>query len=307
MLSRVAETLYWTARYVERAENLARLVNVNNLLLMDLPKGVSPGWAPLIDITGSRSNFDQIYSEYNEKNVLKFLTVDARNYSSIYSSLMFARDNTRTVREVIPRQAWEIINHAFNQIKENPNDLLNKRSRFEALKQIIDSGLLFFGALDSTMNHNHLYRFTRFGSILERADMTTRIIDVRYSVLDLPVQDKTFENIKWVSVLRSLSAYQMYRQEMGVRVKPNDVLQFLLFSPTFPRSVLFCLNHLMSLVQDFPENEGMKERIAHSIKELTSWDTNELKAQALHDFMDEIQIDLADIHNQLAKQYFLKD
>ncbi|XOV80348.1 MAG: alpha-E domain-containing protein [Aestuariibacter sp.] len=306
MLSRVAETLYWTARYVERAENVARLVNVNNLLLMDLPKGVSPGWEPLIDITGSREAYNQLYDDFSERNVLRFLTIDERNSSSVFNSLRSARDNTRTVREVVPRQVWEVINGIYNATKERPEDLLNPRLRFNRLSKIVDSALLFFGALDASMSHNHFYRFTRFGSILERADMTSRIIDVRYSVKTDDLESKSFENIKWISVLRSLSAYQMYRQQMGVRIKPQDVLKFLLLSPEFPRSVLFCVNHLKTLMVRVPNNELMLERIDHSISELLLQNIGSLKGQYLHDYIDELQIDLADIHNQLSKQYFLQ-
>lgn len=305
MLSRVAETLYWTARYVERAENVARLVNVNNLLLMDLPRGVSPGWEPLVDIIGHRELYEELHEEFPEKHVIKFLTVDGRNPSSILNSLLYARDNTRTVREVMPRQVWEAVNSLYHYVKENPHECLSKRGRFVFLKHVVESVHLIFGALDATINHDQGYTFIRFGSLLERADMTSRIIDVRSATLIDSPDGAPFENIQWISVLRSLSAYQMYRQQMGVRVKAEDVLQFMLKSETFPRSVTFCLKQLKRLNQDLPNNTQMVERIEHSIDELANQEVTQLKGSALHDYIDELQIDLADIHQQLAEQYFL--
>lgn len=305
MLSRVAETLYWTARYVERAENLARLINVNNLLMMDLPRGVSPGWAPLIDIIGHRESFTQHYSDYSEKNVLKYLTVDSRNPSSIVNALKLARDNTRTVREVVPRPVWETINNLYQTAKEKPNDFLSKRDSFASLTHVIEGIQLFFGALESTLNHDAGYVFIRSGSLLERADMTSRIIDVRSAVLGSLTNDSPYENLQWMSVLRSLSAYQMYRQQMGVKVTPQDVLEFMLHNPYFPRSVLFCLNQMRSLLITIPNSPTMLERIDHSITELNKVQSSDLQGAALHKYIDELQIDLADIHNQFAEQYFL--
>lgn len=305
MLSRVAETLYWSARYIERAENVARLVNINNLLVMDLPKGISPGWEPLIDIIGSREIYEKHYQDFSEKNVIKYLTIDKRNPSSIYNSIVSARDNTRTVRDVVPRQAWEVLNSLYLDIKESPKSLLNKTTRFDALKDTIDRTLMVFGVLDATMNHDLSFRFSRFGSLLERADMTSRIIDVRSATLSEEQREIPYENIQWMSVLRSMSGYQMYRQEMGIRIRPKEVLKFLFHSPHFPRSVLFCVNSLRALIDTAPNNDVMLERVQHSIDELQHQQVDGLTGSKLHDYVDELQLDLADIHNQLAEQYFL--
>ena len=216
-----------------------------------------------------------------------------------------ARDNLRTVRDVVPRQAWEVINGLYNDVKENPRTLLNKTARFAGLKSVIERCLLVFGVLDATMNHDLSFRFLRFGSLLERADMTSRIIDVRSATLSEAQQEIPFENIQWMSVLRSLSGYQMYRQEMGVRIRPKDVQKFLFHSPHFPRSVLFCVLSLRQLIDAAPNNSIMLERIQHSIDELQRQKVDVLTGMALHDYVDELQLDLADIHVQLAEQYFL--
>ncbi|MBJ2127988.1 MULTISPECIES: alpha-E domain-containing protein [Alteromonas] len=305
MLSRVAETLYWTARYIERAENLARLINVNNLLLMDLPKGFSPGWEPLLDITGNRKGFESVYTDFSERNILKFLTVDSKNPSSILSSLQYARDNARTIRDVIPREIWETLNALHLSVKENSSSFLNKRERFASLKQVINQCLLIYGTMDASLSHDEGYFFWRFGATLERADMTSRIIDVRSATLTEDMSDLPFENILWMSVLRSLSGYQMYRQKMGVRIRPGDVLLFMLHSKEFPRSVMFCLNKLKSLFLNLPDSKAIIEHIDHSIEDLEKQSVATLRGRALHNYIDELQIDFADIHQELSQQYFL--
>lgn len=305
MLSRVAETLYWMTRYVERAENVARLVNINNMLLMDLPKGISTGWAPLLDIIGVREAYEEQYSDYSEQTCLKYLLVGKNNSSSILNSVSNARENARTAREVLPRDAWEGINSLYHYIKDNQNEGLTKRGRFGYLKKVIESAHLI-GTLDAAMNHDNSYTFARFGSLLERADMTTRILDVRSASLITSEVERPFDNIQWISVLRSISAYQMYRQTMGIRVQRQDVIEFMLHNETFPRSINFCLTELSELIKPVVRSESLVKLINERQHSLINSDVRSLKNMALHDYIDTLQIDFADIHKALAELYFLK-
>lgn len=305
MLSRVVETLYWTSRYIERAENVARLINVNNLLLMDLPKGVSTGWEPIIDIIGSRDVYLQSHKDFSDRSAIKFLMVGSKNTSSIVTSLTLARENARTVRDVLPRSVWEGINSLSNYVKDNQNEGLSKRGRFAFLKYVIEHAHTISGALEATCNHDQSYMFMRFGSVLERADMTTRILDVRSANLIETATDRPFESIQWISVLRSLSGYQMYRQQMGVRVNQADVIEFMLHSEVFARSVLFCLYEMQRFIEPIPNSKQINLVIQDVIKDLTTTDVRSLKNGLLHEFLDQIQIDLAEIHNQMSKLYFL--
>ncbi|KMT66019.1 alpha-E domain-containing protein [Catenovulum maritimum] len=305
MLSRVVETLYWMARYVERAENVARLVNVNNILLMDLPKGISTGWEPIIDIIGHRENYLKSHKDFNERSALNYLLMSSNNTSSIINSLWNARENARTVRDVIPRAVWEGINSLYLYVKENQSEGLTKRGRFKYLKHVIESAHLIFGSLDASINHDQGYKFLRFGSILERADMTTRILDVRSASLIENDTSRPFDNIQWISVLRSLSAYQMYRQQMGVRVNRADVLEFMLHNPVFPRSVLYCLEELKRLITPIHHSDDMQNLLEKVTDDLKQTKVRSLKNGDLHEFLDKVQIDLAGIHNLIAKSYFL--
>lgn len=306
MLSRVCETLYWVSRYIERAENVARLINVNNMLIMDLPKGVSTGWEPLIDIIGMRQAYQENHTDFSESKALRYLLIGYDNNSSILNSVINARENARTIRDVIPRDVWEEINSLYYYVKDNQNEGLSKRGRFAYLKKIIESTHMIFGTLDATLNHDQGYTFSRFGLMIERADMSSRILDIRSATLITNEEGKPFENIQWISLLRSMSAYQMYRQQMGVRVQRADVIEFIMHSEVFPRSILFCLNELKKMMQPIIHSEELIKLIDQVCDSLKNEDVRMLKNGDLHDYVDKIQLKLAGVHNQLAELYFLK-
>jgi len=307
MLSRVGETLYWMSRYIERAENVARLINVHNMLMMDLPKGVTTGWEPLIDIIGARNDYVETHTDFSEQKSLRYLLVGKDNYSSILNSIISARECARTIRDVIPRDIWEQINTLYYYTKDNQNEGLSKRGRFAYLKKIIDSAHQIFGGLDATINHNQGYNFIRLGLMIERADMTSRILDIRSATLIADEEEALpYENIQWISLLRSLSAYQMYRQEMGVRVARSDVIEFVMHNEVFPRSMMFCLSEMKTLVAPLLNSEDLIELIETTMNDLKSEDVRCLKKGLLHDYIDDIQIKFAGVHNKLAELYFLK-
>lgn len=307
MLSRVAENLYWLGRYTERAENMARIVSVNANLLLDLPKGIAPGWQPLIAITGSNGLFRECYGDYEERSVVRFLVGDSENPDSILSCLVMARENARTIRDIVPREGWEAINELYLFAKENLQSGLSKRGRYAYLKEIFRSAHTIGGMIAGTMNHDAGYDFLRSGRNLERADMTTRIIDVRSASL-LPEETaslRPFENIQWVSVLKSLTAYQMYRRAMQVRVRRADVLRFLFQNPVFPRAVYRCVAVVEECVGRLPRNEAPLRVLGRVKRTLQGADVAALTQSAVHEFIDQLQIGLGQIHEEIAKTYFL--
>lgn len=237
MLSRVAANIFWMARYIERAENTARLINVNTNLILDLPGRVRLGWEPIIDITGSRELFFSMYHEADERSVVRFLIANPANPGSILSALSFAREDARTIRDIIPGEAWEQVNQLYLRAKDLSKTGLSRRNRFDYLGNIILGAQTITGLLAGTMTHDEGYEFLRIGRNLERADMTTRIIDVRSGSLlpELPEEVLPFENIQWMSVLKSLTGYHMYRRHERVVVRRSDVLRFLLQERRFPR------------------------------------------------------------------------
>ena len=307
MLARVAETLFWMSRYLERAENMARLINVNANLLLDIPKKTTLGWEPLIDITGTRETYLKSNDSFEERSVLKYLVSDTSSPVSIVNSLSYARENARTIRDVIPREAWEQINALNYFAKDQISSGLSKRGRFSYLKEIILRNQTITGLLAGTMNQDQGYLFLRMGRNLERADMTTRIIDIRTANLltNENLELRPFENIQWMSVLKSLTAYQMYRQSMQARVRRSDVLRFLFQSPRFPRSIYFCCQQLEQCITQLPNYEQVLRKIHSLMRIIQSAELQAYDQKMLHEFIDHLQIEFNDVHNALADNYFL--
>ena len=307
MLARVAETLYWMARYMERAENMARLINVNANLILDIPKKTVLGWEPLIDITGTREIYVERHNNFEERSVMKYLISDADSPVSIANSLKWARENARTVRDVIPREAWEQINALNHYAKDQLNVAMSKRGRFSYLNEIILRSQTIVGLLSGTVNRDQGYVFIRLGRNLERADMTSRIIDVRSANLltEESMELRPFENIQWMSVLKSLTAYQMYRQAMQARVRRSDVVKFLFQYQRFPRAILFCVQQMERSVQALPDYENSLRRIHQAKRLIQGAELHAYDQTMLHDFIDHIQIELNNIHLALNEQYFL--
>lgn len=310
MLSRVADNLYWLGRYLARAENTARLVGVHSHLLLDLPRGVSLGWAPLVAMLGADSAFLERYSDYNENNVVRFLITDSDNPSSIATSIASAREILRTIRDGMPRDAWEHLNSLHLFLQERGEAHLPRAHRQTGLSRVVDSVLMLRGLLSANMSHDVGYQFLQLGLNLEQADMTSRILDVRtVDLIQWKAKDelRPFQHIQWMSVLRSLMAYQSYRRYEKSRVSGPAVLRFLLQNREFPRSAMYCLNEISACIAKLPVNRAT-ERPLQRIRALIQ-DANfeRLLDSGLHEWLDEIQIGIGHIHNALAKRYFQFD
>jgi uncharacterized alpha-E superfamily protein len=310
MLARVVENVYWLSRYLERAENTARIIGVNTNLLLDLPGGIAPGWLPLVDISGNRAEFDARFENKatrgEERDVVQFLIADKENPGSICSSLHMARENARTLREILPTESWELLNQFFAEFSKDLNTGINKRTRFEFLKRIVITLQTIAGMLDGTMNRNDAHTFLVLGRNLERADMTSRIVDVRSAQL-LPVETpelRPFESVQWMSVLKSLSGYQMYRLKMRTRVKRLDVLQFLLRDDEFPRSCRFCLKQIENSLTPLPRSDGVSEVLDAAAKFIERAPLATLDQPGMHELIDKLQLHINNVHNMIAEIYF---
>jgi uncharacterized alpha-E superfamily protein len=306
MLSRVAERIYWMARYVERAENTARMINVNTNLLLDLPRRVTLGWQPLIDITGIKKLYDENYQEVNERNVVKFLIADTRNFGSLINALNAARENGRTIRDVIPREAWEKVNDLYLYTKTQLPQALSRRNRYDFLGHIIGSTQGITGLLAGTMTHNYGYDFLRIGRNLERADMTSRIIDVRSANL-LPEESEDlppYETIQWMSVLQSLSAYQNYRQQVQTRVQRSEVLKYLLQDIHFPRAFNHCIHEVHGSLKNLPRHMVPIRHLNHIIRSVETAEFDNISRKALHRYIDNLQLELGGLHDSISRTYF---
>jgi uncharacterized alpha-E superfamily protein len=306
MLSRVAENVYWLARYLERAENMARLVNVNANLLLDLPSEYRPGWLALIDITGSRARFDAREKRAEERDIVHFLVADLDNPGSILSSVSSARENARTLRDVLPNEVWEHMNELFMEIKEELPAALSKRTRFHFLQRIIRGMQTLTGELEGAMSRNDAFTLLMLGRNLERADMTSRIVDVR-SAQPLPPDApgfQPFETIQWLNLLKSLSGYQMYRLSQRTRVSRSAVLDFVLRDLQFPRACLFCLREVEHFLRALPRGAGVLGSLEGARSFLDNASLATLDQPGLHELIDRLQVHIIVVHEGIAQTYF---
>lgn len=305
MLSRVAENLYWYGRYLERAEDLGRLINVNGHLMLDLPRKMAPGWAPLIRITGSQALFDEIFDDNGERQVVRFLLAEPRHSGSVLSCLNLARENLRAARDLLPREVWEQTNDLCLTAQAQLAGNLSKRRRQEFIDLMIRRCQQLIGMLADIMSHDYAWDFILLGRYHERADMTSRILDVRSAHLLRGLDDiKPFDQLQWMSVLKSLTAYQMYRRHVRLRVRGPDVLRFLLGNPLFPRSVAFCLVAMAERLESLPEHEDTLVAVGRLKRLLDQADPDTLIQGQLSEFLDRIQLELIGIGELITQTWF---
>ena len=307
MLARAAENLYWMARYLERAEDTARLINSSTLVLLDLPLGASFGWTSLLEVAGLDELFHQHYASADEEAIMRFLIVDDSNPGSILSCVRYARENTRTLREVLPAEIWERINGLYLYIEENAElACRSRRNRYMVLNDIIERRHAIVGLISGSMSHDLAYQFIKLGRNLERADMTTRILDIN-SAVRLPqdgvLHDMLMERI-WMGTLDSLSAYQSYRRLVNMHVRRSDVVTFLLGDVRFPRSVAHCLNEMSSCFKLMPQSQQLQMAASELAHRIAQSHTARLDTTALHEYLDLLQGELGKINDALTHRYF---
>lgn len=308
MLSRVADNLYWFGRYLQRAENTARFVNVHGHLIFDLPRQVEFGWLPLVQILGAETGFHEKYNgDPSEANIMRFLLLDEEHSGSIIASLHHAREILRTIRECAPREVWERLNDLHYLLLEKGEHSLARSKRQDVLQQIVDGSLLIHGMMSANMSRDVGYHFLGLGAALEQADMTTRIIDVRSSRLiksGTAAELAPFQNIQWMGVLRSVMGYQMFRRHVRGRVNGPSVLRFLLQNREFPRSVMYCLNQIGSTLPRLPPDRRPQRSLDRVRGLAMDADIDRLMDAGLRELMDEIQVGIAEVHEALSAAYF---
>ena len=296
MLSRVADSIYWMSRYIERAENVARFVDVTLTLILDMPLDTLQQWQPLVDTTGDSAEFARRYGRATQPRVVHFLTFDPENPSSILSCLRAARENARSVREIISSEMWEQINEFYLMVSAaatDPRSLATPHSVFSSVKL---SSHLFSGVTDATMTHNEGWHFARLGRALERADKTSRILDVKYFMLLPRIEDvgTTYDDIQWAAVLKSASAFEMYRKRHG-RLSPQRIVEFLLLDREFPRAIHMCLLQARSSVHAISGTPAgmfrlpVEQVLGEVCSALAYANADEIVAAGLHEYLDQLQ------------------
>ena len=309
MLSRVAESIYWMSRYVERAGNVARFIDVNFRLMLDLPADMSVQWDALIKITGDSDKFAERYAAPTRDNVIRFLAFDPENPNSILSCVRAARENARSVRESISSEMWEQLNKFYLTVSGPAASGLESPEEFFTATRLASH--LFIGITDTTMSHGKAWHFARLGRTLERADKTSRILDVKYFILLPSATDvgTPLDEIQWTAVLGSASALEAYRQQYG-RVSPARVVEFLVLDSEFPRAIHYCVTHAdqsLHAISGTPLDSfrNRAERLVGQLRsELDFTRVSDVIGGGLHEFLDGFQTKLNGIGAAIHETFF---
>ncbi len=311
MLSRVADSIYWMSRYIERAENVARFIDVNYNLSLGDASGDGQQWAALVSTTGDQKLFTELYGEPRREAVLRFLMLDDRNPNSIYSCAGAARENARSVRESITTPMWERMNRFYLTVRAaaESDSCLGEPTGFCDEVKLASHALV--GLTYSTMSHGEAWHFARLGRLLECADKTSRIVDVQYYHLLPDASDigSPLDLIRWNALLKSTSALTMYRKVHG-QITQDRVADFLILNRDFPRAMRFCVIHAQESVCEITGSRPgtfrcRSEQLAGRLRaDMDYTSIEEVITEGLHEYIDRYQTRLNEIGEALQSDFF---
>ena len=319
MLSRVAHSLYWMARYIESAENIARIVDVNLQLLLDLrvldEQKLAEYWLPIVQCTGDEAAFFKSHRKPTAQAVTEFLVFQPENPNSIVQCICQARKNARMVRDQLTLELWEELNRLYLFVRSPQARKVWERSASEFFQEIKAGSLQLIGIINATLVHDEGWWFIQTGQFLERADKTTRILDVRYQTLPergVPATINPTHALEWSAVLRSCSAWDAYRPIHGGDVHPRLVAEFLLLNDDFPRSVRFCVSELNRALRRISgvaeghfcnDSEKLTGRLLAEVQFST---VDDIFEHGLHQYLDQTQLKLNEIGAAMFRAYIFQ-
>lgn len=308
LLARTADRLYWGARYVERAEDTARVVRAYHELVVDFPSAEMLPWEPLAAIHGSGEPLSLPDDDpAGERTVLTHVIADLANPASIRSSVAAARENLRTTREVMPREAWQAINQLSQYVDATATAAVQRQLRDRFLTRVVEISRRLDGILESTMSRGAAYNLLRLGRLIERADMTTRVLGVAAAgILTADTSDHdevVHSQIRWMSVLRSLSAHQMYQRSDHGPIDGVGVVRFLLYWESFPRSVQGCLDEMRDVIHQLPRPDAVIHALDRAEAELGDADPGNADAETLDLSMDRVQLSIVALSSAIHANY----
>ena len=312
MLSRIADSLYWMSRYLERAGNTARLVEINLLHLLEaedaLPEAAQ--WRPLLSISGSEDAYRKRYDggEITAPRTIQFMTRERQNANSIRSSLRLARENARVVRDRISNEMWEAINDMWLRMDRLLEGSAPAERSPAIYAEVLNGVARFHGISVSTMMRGEAYGFYLLGTCVERADMTARILDVKYHLLlpDVAMVGSPLDYYQWAALLKSLSGFEAYRRQYHAGLRPVDIAEFVIFDGNFPRSARFSVDHMRHALQEI--GMGGAERTAAALAALEAHvqetSAEKVLSVGLHEYLEAFLTKVADVNAAVSREYF---
>ncbi len=310
LLARFAENSFWLARYMERAENLARILDVNETFARD-EHGESD-WLPILRLHCDEERYEKRYRRIDAAGVVRFYIIDRENPNSIRYTIHAARENARSIRHLISLETWTQLNVFYNWISGlTPRSLqLSELSRL--CGKIKEGCQQHYGIANSTLYRDQVWSFYRLGAFIELCDQITRLVDIKYHAL-LPSSDSVGTPIdvsQWNALLRSASAYHGYRRVYPHEMTPTTVAGFILLDPQFPRSITHCINGIKGTLERLLQHPELThvdfplDSLAE-LERLTAYTPDGVVAHGLHEFVDEVQVGLIAVSDQIADTFFM--
>ena len=314
MLSRVANSVYWMSRYIERVENYARLVSANINLSYDLPGILSENWSSLLEATGDKETYLKHYNQEDKERIIDFITFDVLNPNSILNALSFARENARTIRETLPKEIWEHLNGFYLNFKTSASKSYREIDNIDQFyENIKEECQLFTGMIEATLTRNEAYYFASLGRFVERADKTSRFLDIGYFNFKVKSDNKISnpqDLLVWSAVLKSVSAFNMYRQQYK-SLNPESIIEFLIKDRNFPRAICFSIKkaeyslYRIGGVRPQDSYSNLAEKAISQLKhEIDFTETDEIVKGGLHKYLNTFQTKNNEIDSEIFKVYF---
>ena len=310
MLCRVADSLYWIFRYIERAENLARFLEVGWSMTLDSTRSDISEWTSLVDACADRQLFERLHPTSSPDAVIQFITRQKDNPNTIRNCVAMARENARQIRETLPAELFEELNSLYLLLQEDPG--FWQQQLPNQLYQIRRCCQTLYGIQDCTMQRDQSWLFAKLGKLIERSDKTARLLDVKYFLL-LPKAEEVggaLDELQWIALLRSVGGYQMFRRQHYATITPAHVAEFLLLNQEFPHSVNYCITEMINTVRAIerstgnPAQPGFQASLHELDATLSSLKINELIQSGLHEGIDALQCQLNTLHSNLQENYF---
>ena len=310
MLSRVASNLYWMSRYVERAENTARVLDVTwrMSLLAQEPSLKDQEWFAPLNITGTFFPYSGRHTEVCAREVLHYMALDPENPSSIYACAQKARENARSVRGAITSEMWEVLNTTWLEMQHVDEDKMAARGVSAFFDWVKERSHLFRGVTFGTMHRDDAYEFARLGTHMERADSTARILDVKYHILLPSVKDVggAVDYYQWSAVLRSVSAFEAYRKVYRDVITPLRLAELLILRDDVPRCLRFCLRQVadtLGRVQNAQSAEALR-KAQQILAGLQYGRISEIFADGLHEYLTDFLDSMQDLSDEIQRSFF---
>lgn len=302
--------MYWMNRYVERAENYARFMDVNYNLSLETPLKVNQQWEPLVLITGDWKLYKSKHEAVDKESVIHFLGFDPDNPNSIYNTICMARENARAIRPELTKEVWEQINLLYYKVKEGLAQKVWLQSNLRLFfKDIREGCQLLYGLYAITISRNDGWHFGKMGQLIERADKTSRVLDVKYHILLPNVTDvgSPIDISQWGALLKSVSAYDMYRKEYG-KLTAMNISEFLIFDGVFPRSMYFCLKNagvsLNAILGNDEIDTSVQAELLRLLQQMQKSDIQTIFNNGLHEYIDSFQLSLNSLSDTIYETFF---